>query len=95
MKSSTVPSYACPETYLQLLSLHTNPDGFWILQNLIYLRSPQLKRKFKDYRSLVEAITIIPGEHIREFYSRVVTLSQEIASAKIPDGSIVFFTFTP
>ncbi len=62
-----------------------------MLQNLIFLRSPKLAVKYKDYRALVEALTIIPGEHLREFYSHtVLCLSQEIDLAKVPDGCNVF-----
>lgn len=87
LKASTIPSATCPETALQLLSLRKNSDGFAILQNLIFLRSPQLQGKFKDFRSMIESLQIIPGEHIREFYSRTETLGQEIDLAQLEDGS--------
>jgi hypothetical protein len=38
----------------------------------------QLQGKFKDYRGLITSLQIIPGEHIREFYSRAESLGQEI-----------------
>ncbi len=35
IQPSTISSTTCPETYLQLLSLRMDQDGFWILQHLI------------------------------------------------------------
>jgi hypothetical protein len=87
LKSTTIPATTCPETALQLLSLRKDSDGFNILQNLVFLHSPQLQGKFKDFCSLIGALHIIPGEHIREFYSRTEILSQEIELAQLEDGS--------
>jgi hypothetical protein len=92
IKPTTIPRTTCPETYLQLLSLRTNPDGFQMFQHLIFLRSPQLAGKYKDYRALIDALTILPGEHLREFYSRTICLSQEIELARVPDGCNVFLS---
>jgi hypothetical protein len=87
LKPATIPSNTCPETALQLLSLRKDSDGFAILQNLVKLRSPQLQGKFKDYRGLINDLQIIPGEHIREFFSRAESLGQEIDLAQLEDGS--------
>lgn len=87
LKHTTIPSATCPETALQLLSLRQDPDGFLILRNLVSLRSPQLNGKFKDYGAMIQALQIIPGEHIREFYSHAASLSHEITLAQLQDGS--------
>jgi hypothetical protein len=63
-----------------------------MFQNLSFLHSPQLAGKYKDYQALVEAPIILPGEHLREFYSHTICLSQEIELARVPDGCNVFLS---
>ena len=60
----------------------------------IFLRSPQLAGKYKDYQALGKALAIIPVEHLHEFYSRTVCLSQEIELARVPDGCNVFLSIS-
>jgi hypothetical protein len=84
----TVTQDKCPESYLQLLSLRNELDGFLILKNFIFLRSPQLDGKYRDFRTGINNIIINPGEHIRTFYGRALWLSNEISLADLADGSL-------
>ena len=88
LQPTTISMDACPDGYLQLLSLRDDPCGFTILSNFIYLRSPQLGGKFHDFRLDIANIQLISGEHIRFLYTRVKTLSNEIEHAKPKDGSM-------
>jgi hypothetical protein len=46
-----------------------------------------LEGKFIDYRNEISKLTIIDGEPLRSFYSRVIWLFNKIQLAKIQDGS--------
>jgi hypothetical protein len=85
---STIPKDTCPDSYLQLLSLRNEPDGFLILKNFTFLRSPQLDGKYRDFRSSINNLTIQHGEHIRTFYSCATWLSNEITLANLQDGTL-------
>jgi hypothetical protein len=40
LNPKTIPQEKCPDSYLQLLSLHNESDGFTILKNFTFLHSP-------------------------------------------------------
>jgi len=61
-----------PGTYLKLLSLSDTLDGFALLKELVFSLSPQLSGDYHDYRSEIEALAIIHGEHISKFYQCVI-----------------------
>jgi len=84
----TITTTTSPDSYLQLLSLKHEPDGFLLLQHFIFLRSPQLEGKFIDYRIQINQLSINNGESIRSFYSRAMWLHNEITLAKLQDGSL-------
>jgi hypothetical protein len=84
----TISNTTSPESYLQLLSLKHEQDGFLLLQHFIFLRSPQLEGKLIDYRKQIHDLTITPIESIRTFYSRAMHLHNELTLAKIQDDSI-------
>jgi hypothetical protein len=84
----TIPQGTCPDSYLQFLSLQNELDGFLILKNFIFLHSPQLNGKLRDFRSMVTNLSITPGEHIRAFYGRAIWLGNEISLANMPDGTL-------
>jgi len=84
----TVPQTTAPESYLQLISLKHEQDGFLLLQNFIFLRSPQLEGKFIDYRKQIIELSSTPNEPLRSFYSRAMHLYNELILANIKDGSI-------
>lgn len=88
LNPKTIPQDTCPDSYLQLLSLRNEHDGFLILKNFIFLRSPQLDGKFRDFRATINSLIIHPGEHIRTFYARSIWLSNEISLANLADGTL-------
>jgi hypothetical protein len=77
-----------PKAYLKLLSLCDLHDGFALLHDLIFSLSPQLAGDYHDYRADIDALSIIPGEHISKFYQRVIKLSTEIKLSIINNGSM-------
>jgi hypothetical protein len=83
-----IPQTTCPDSYLQLLSLRNEPDGFIILRNFTFLGSPQLDGKFRDFQSSINNLIIHPGEHLRTFYSRATWLSNEITLANLQDRTL-------
>jgi len=83
----TIDKTTAPDSYLQLLSLKHENDGFLLFQHFIFLRSPQLEGKYIDYRSLIDKLYMEPGESIRTFYTRAMWLYNEITLAKLLDGS--------
>ena len=87
LNPKTIPKESASDSYLQLFSLRHEQDGFLLYQNFIFLRSPQLEGKFINYRNEINKLTIIDGESLRSFYSRVIWLFNEIQLAKIQDGS--------
>jgi len=84
----TITINTSPESYLQLLSLKHESDGFLLLQHFIFLCSPQLEGKFIDYHLQINQLSITNGESIRSFYSRAMWLFNEITLAKRQVGSI-------
>jgi hypothetical protein len=50
LNPKTILQTTAPDSYLQLLSLQHESDGFLLYQHFIFLRSPQLEGKFVDYR---------------------------------------------
>jgi hypothetical protein len=89
LSPTTIPQTTCPDTYLQLLSLCNEPNGFLLFQNLIFLQSLQLNGKFvismqKYLLSLFKTV----GECLRLFYGRVTWLHNEVTSANLQNGSI-------
>ncbi len=84
----TIPQATCPKSYLQLLSLRNELDGFLILKNFIFLRSPQLDGELRDFHTTVTSLNITPGEHIRTFYGRAIWLGNEISLANLADGTL-------
>jgi uncharacterized protein YoxC len=83
----TISKSTAPDSYLQLLSLKHEHDGFLLLNQFISLRSPQLAGTYIDYRNLIDKITLEPGEPLRTFYARAMWLYNEITLAKLLDGS--------
>ncbi len=77
-----------PKTYLKLLSLSDIHDGFALLRDLIFSLSPQLAGDYHDYRIDIDALNIVPGEHISKFYQRVLKLSTEITLSNISNGNM-------
>ncbi len=88
LSPKTVSQDTCPESYLQLLSLRNDLDGFLILKNFIFLRSPQLDGKYRDFHSNINSLNIHPGEHICTFYGRAIWLGNEISLANMADGTL-------
>jgi len=82
-----------PKAYLKLLSLCDTVDGFALLHDLIFSLSPQLAGDYHDYRTDIDALTIIPGEHISKFYLRVIKLSTEIKLSNINNGSMALLAY--
>jgi hypothetical protein len=74
LNPATVSQTTCPNSYLQLLSLQNEPDGFLILKNFTFLRSPQLDGKNRDFRSAINSLIIHNDEHICTFYSHAIWL---------------------
>jgi hypothetical protein len=87
LNPKTISQTAAPDSYLQLLSLRHESDGFLLYQHFIFLRSPQLEGKFIDFRAEINKLTIIDGESIRSFYSRTLWLFNELQIARLQDGS--------
>jgi len=87
LNPKTIPQMTSPDSYLQLLSLRHETDGFLLYQNFIFLRSPQLEGKFIDYRAEIKKLSIIDGEALRSFYARAMWLFNELELAKLQDGS--------
>jgi hypothetical protein len=88
LNPKTFPQDTCPESYLQLLSLHNETDGFLILKNFTFLRSPQLDGKYRDFHTAVNNLIIYDGEHIRTFYGHATWLGNEIILANLQDGTL-------
>jgi hypothetical protein len=88
LNPKTIPQNTAPDSYLQLLSLRHESDGFLLYQNFIFLCSPQLEGKFINYRAEINKLSIVNGESIRSFYSRVIWLYNELQLARIQDGSL-------
>jgi hypothetical protein len=88
LNPKTIPQTTAPDSYLQLLSLRHESDGFLLYQNFIFLCSPQLEGKFIDYRAEINKLSIVNEESIRSFYSRVIWLYNELQLARIQDGSL-------
>jgi hypothetical protein len=84
---SVIPKATCPKASLKLLSLKGVKDGFKLLRELIFQLSPQLDGIFIDFGTSIASLTILNGEHLSEFYSRVQDLSHEICLANLPDGN--------
>jgi hypothetical protein len=87
LNPKTISQTTSPDSYLQLLSLRHENDGFLLYQNFIFLRSPQLEGKFIDYRVEINKLSIIDGESLRSFYARVIWLFNELQLAQLQDGS--------
>jgi hypothetical protein len=85
--TTTIDEQYCPETYLQLLSFYDLHDGFALLRDLIFHRSPQLMGSYHDFKTDIGNLIIIPGEHLSKFYQRTIELYTEISLANIPNGS--------
>jgi hypothetical protein len=88
LNPKTITNINAPDSYLHLISLKHEQDGFLLLQNFIFLRSPQLDGKFIDYRKQINNLSATPNESIRTFYSRAMHIYNEIILANIQDGSI-------
>ncbi len=88
LNPKTFTQETCPDSYLQLLSLCNESDGFMILKNFTYLRSPQLDGKYRDFRHAVNNLTIYNGEHLRTFYGRTSWLCNEVTLANLQDGTL-------
>jgi hypothetical protein len=86
--STSITEASLPKAYLKLLSLCDVHDGFILLKDLVFSLSPQLSGDYHDYRSDIEALQIIQGEHISKFYQRVITLSTEITLSNICNGNM-------
>jgi hypothetical protein len=84
---TSITETTSPQSYLKLLSLSDIHDGFLLLENLIFSLSPQLSGDYHDYRSEIETLNIISGEHISKFYQRVIRLSTEINLSNINNGN--------
>jgi hypothetical protein len=87
LSPKTISELTSPDSYLQILSLRHEVDGFLLLQQFTCLRSAQLEGKFIDYRAAIQQLTIQPGEPLRSFYSRTIWLFHEIKIAQLKDGS--------
>jgi hypothetical protein len=81
------------KTYLKLLSLSDIHDGFALFRDLIFSLSPQLAGEYHDYRFDIDALTIIPGEHISKFYQQVLKLSTEITLSNISNGNMALLAY--
>jgi hypothetical protein len=64
LNPKTFPQETCPESFLQLLSLRSESDGFIILKNFMYLRSSQLEGKYRDFRRAVKNLIVYDKEHL-------------------------------
>jgi hypothetical protein len=90
---TTILETSSPKTYLKLLSLSDIHDGFVLLRDLIFSLSPQLAGDYHDYRFDIDALGIIPGEHISKFYQRVLKLSTEITLSNISNGNMALLAY--
>jgi hypothetical protein len=88
LNPKTFSQETCPESYLQLLSLRNEPDGFIIIRHFTFLRSPQLDGKYRDFRSAINNLIIYNNKHLRTFYGRTTWLSNEIQLAQLHDGTL-------
>jgi hypothetical protein len=55
--------------------------------------SPQLLGDYHDYRSDIDALNILSGEHLSKFYQRVIKLSTEITLSNIKNGNMALLAY--
>jgi len=90
---TSITESTSPKAYLKLLSLCDVQDGFALLQDLVFSLSPQLLGDYHDYRSDIDALNILSGEHLSKFYQRVIKLSTEITLSNIKNGNMALLAY--
>jgi len=48
---------------------------------------------YHDYRTDIDTLAIIPGEHLSKFYQRIIKLSNEIALSNILNGNMALLAY--
>ncbi len=74
-------------SYLQLLPLHHETDGFLLFQQFACLRSPQLEGIFIDFCEAINKLTILNHEPLPSFHLHAMWVFNDIKIAQLQDGT--------
>jgi hypothetical protein len=85
---TTFPQETCPKSYLQLLPLHNESDGFTILKNFTFLHSPQIDGKYRDFHAAVNNLIIYDDENLHTLFGHDTWLGNKITLANLQDGTL-------
>ena len=89
IKPTTIDSTVAPNANEKLIKYYNDDDGFRILQELIFILSPQLFGPTEDFSTSILLIKIQPNMSLSTLYDKCIRLSKRIELQQDSSGALI------